>query len=155
MKNLIWNIQTGNLLCFQVGKERVYAASNAFGKRAPSKYVTTKIWFWSCWWSNISNISENRSETVIVSLCEVEICAWWNSKFCTRPFERWRVTVIIYLVERWVVRKSWFTLISFHLKGILLKMRYMWNIRSDLIFSGRTYKYRVQKKTWITAYTRE
>ena len=31
----------------------------------------------------------------------------------------------------------------------------MWNIRSDLICSGRTYKYRVQKKTWITAYTRK
>lgn len=31
----------------------------------------------------------------------------------------------------------------------------MWNIRSDLICSGRTYKYRVQKKTRITAYTRK
>ena len=49
----------------------------------------------SCLRSRICHINKHRSETVIITFFEAEVCIWWNSKFCSYSFERWRVIIII------------------------------------------------------------
>ena len=53
-----------------------------------TELVITRIRIWSCWWSQICKIYENRPETVIITLFEAEVRARWNSKLRKYSFER-------------------------------------------------------------------
>ena len=45
----------------------------------------------SCLRSRICHINKHRSETAIITFFEAEVSIWWNSRFCSYSFERWRV----------------------------------------------------------------
>ena len=99
-----------------------------------AELVITRIRVWSCLRSKICHKNENRSKTVIITSFEAEVCTWWNFKFCTYSFERWRVIIVVYLIELKVTWKSRFTLNSSHLKENPSSRSS--HIRSDLICSG-------------------
>ena len=70
---------------------------------------------WNFFFYNTSRLNEWILDSVIITTFEWEVCAWWNSKFCTYSFEQ-RCVIIIYVAESWVTMKSQFTLNSTHLK---------------------------------------